>query len=191
MHMCGCLCVVCGVTVWMGRGCVPCVCLWVCVPVRCDGRGSLGSASGGAVSTELIERELGRDWEETPPTFNKSSVLSLRTQPAEGTGELWRSAREVGLPAISCRHPWSSLFPGSPELGNREVFKASAATAALEKTSKDCGVCMWTSILYFLMGWVNGFLVQRELKLSWPERLEFQLFPSLGCFSSPFPLKAL
>lgn len=36
------------------------------------------------------------------------------------------------------------------------------------------------------MGWVNGFLVQRELKLSRPERLEFQLFPSLGCFSSPF-----
>ena len=38
--------------------------------------------------------------------------------------------------------PDHALFPGSPELGNREVFKASAATAASEKTSKDCGVCM-------------------------------------------------
>lgn len=67
------------------------------MPVRCDGRGSLGSASGGAVSTELIVRKgAGERLEETPPTFNKSSVLSLRTQPAEGTGELGRSAREVG-----------------------------------------------------------------------------------------------
>ena len=70
---CMCLCVGVGTCTCVGA-CVWCVgglcgwgvgvchvCVCECVCLCCDGRGSLGSASGGAVSTELIERELGRD----------------------------------------------------------------------------------------------------------------------------------
>lgn len=144
VHVCRCLCVVClGDCVYGVWVCAHvCVCERVCLCTE-GGRGSFSSASGGAVSTELIVRKeagerLGRD---ATNLINESSVLSLRTQPAEGTGELGSlPGRSGSLQAVAgiLDH---ALLPGSPELGNREVFKAAEA-AAPEKTSKDSGVCM-------------------------------------------------
>lgn len=157
MNVCGCGCAT--------RRC-PCVCpmcapvcgafkrlcmLHVYVGVRCNcvlraagGRGSFSSASGTAVSIQLIVRkEAGeRQGGEATGLINKSSVLSLRTQPAEGTEELWLSAREVGAPCEQLQA--SSIMPhteGVLGLGSREVFRAAAA-AALEKTPGESEVCM-------------------------------------------------
>lgn len=123
---------------------VACVCgceMQLCAE-SCGRESSFSSASGRAVSTQLIVRkEAGERQGEATGLINKSSVLSLRTQPAEGTEELWLSAREVGAPCEQLQA--SSIMPhaeGVLGLGSREVFRAAAA--ALEKTRGESEVCM-------------------------------------------------
>lgn len=141
--LCGCpMCaLVCGA---FERLCM----LHVCGGVRCNcvlraagGRGSFGSASDRAVRTQLIVRkEAGeRQGGEAAGLINKSSVLSLRTQPAEGTEELWLSAREVD----PCEQ-WqaSSIMPRQRSPGARQPGSFRAAAAALEETRGESGVCM-------------------------------------------------
>lgn len=161
-----------------GRLCIcrvrPCVrvCASACARVPlCRGRErQLGLSRGRAVSTELIVEGAAGE----PPgrrardLFNKSSVGSLRGQPAEGTGERWLCAREVGLPPAPHAPFIMPSAGGVLRLGRREVSAAAAAAAAAaasERTSKDGGVSMGTSGRPCPAGWVKGFLVQRKRTL--------------------------
>lgn len=147
----GCLCVcpmcapVCGA---FERLCI----LHVYVGVRCNcvlraagGRGSFGSASGGAVKTQLIVRkEAGeRQGGEATGLINKSSVLSLRTQPAEGTEELWLSARNSGRhPMPHAEESWGSAA---------ESFRAAAAAWRRPVEGVKC-VCDLQFYIFLLGG---------------------------------------
>lgn len=112
VHACRCcVCVACAHLYVVGLDdCAgTCVRVPMCVLCAVHGRGSFSAASRRAVSTELIVRGEARErlGREATGLINKSSVLSLRTQPAGGLDELELSARGVGLPANTCRHPLS------------------------------------------------------------------------------------
>ena len=105
----------------------------------------MGSASGGAVSTELIvEGDAGeRVGRGASDLIHKSAVLSPRG-PDQQKGLESRGSPPGRSGSPQARQA-SFIMPfagGVLRLGSREVSVAAAAAAALERTSKDGGVSM-------------------------------------------------